>query len=106
MKLQPTPFEKNKNGSKTIEIRLNDKKRQFLKIGDEIEFSLITDPTQSVTAKVVELNKFGKFKELFAAYPAHEYGGENQDEWELMYEYYRVEDEKKYGVLAIRLQKV
>lgn len=106
MKLKPSPFDKIKNGSKTIEIRLNDEKRQLLNVGDEIEFLLITDPAQTIITKVVELNKFRTFKEMFAAYPANDYGSKNQDEWELMYQYYPVEDEKKYGVLAIRLQKV
>jgi ASC-1-like (ASCH) protein len=40
MKLQPNPFEQIKNGSKTLELRLNDEKRQLIKVGDEIEFSL------------------------------------------------------------------
>ena len=106
MKLQLSPFEKIKNGTKTIEIRLNDEKRQLLKLGDEIEFSLITDPTQTIKIKILGLIKFGTFKEMFFAYPAGEYGSESQNEWELMYQYYPVEDEKKYGVLAIRLRLV
>jgi len=48
MKLQPSPFEKIKNGSKTIEVRLNDEKRQLLKVGDEIQFSLATDYSQVI----------------------------------------------------------
>lgn len=103
MKLQPSPFEKMRNGSKTVEIRLNDEKRQLLKIGDEIEFSLINDPTQTIKTEVVDLCRFPTFKELFAAYPAGEYGAENRDEWQLMYKYYSPEDECKYGVLAIRI---
>lgn len=104
MKLQSSPFEKIKNGTKTIEIRLNDEKRQLLKVGDEIEFSLMTDLAQTIKTEVVGLEKFPTFKEMFAAYPAEEYGGENQDEWKLMYKYYSPEDEAKYGVLAIRVK--
>ena len=104
MKLQSSPFEKIKNGTKTIEIRLNDEKRQLLKVGDSIEFSLMTDPTQTIKIEVVGLEKFPTFKEMFAAYPVEEYGSENQDEWELMYKYYSPEEEAKYGVLAIRVK--
>ena len=104
MKLQSSPFEKIKNGAKTIEIRLNDEKRQMLKVGDEIEFSLMTDPAQTIKTEVVGLEKFPTFKEMFTAYPAEEYGGEGQDEWELMYKYYSPEEESKYGVLAIRIK--
>ena len=32
MKLNNSPFERIKNGTKTIELRLNDEKRQLLKI--------------------------------------------------------------------------
>lgn len=104
MKLQPSPFEKIKSGAKTIEIRLNDEKRQLLKVGDEIEFALMTSPTQTVKTEVIGLEKFPTFKEMFGAYPAEEYGGQSQDEWELMYKYYPPEEETRYGVLAIKLR--
>ena len=39
MKLQPEYFDFILNGTKRIEIRLNDEKRQQIKIGDTIKFS-------------------------------------------------------------------
>ena len=39
MKLHNGPFEKIKSGTKTIKLRLNDEKRQLLKIKDIIEFT-------------------------------------------------------------------
>ncbi|MEJ7293843.1 hypothetical protein WL279_12370, partial [Staphylococcus epidermidis] len=36
MKLYVEPFEAVRNNRKTIEIRLNDEKRQYIKIGDTI----------------------------------------------------------------------
>ena len=36
MKLNETPFEKMKSGTKTIEFRLYDEKRQKIKVGDQI----------------------------------------------------------------------
>lgn len=104
MKLQLSPFEKIRSGHKTIEIRLNDEKRQLLKVGDTIEFSLITDLNQTIKTEIVDLEKFSTFKEMFAAYQPEEYGGKDQNEWEQMYQYYLPEDEKKYGVLAIRIK--
>lgn len=38
MKLKEDPFERMKNGTKTIEFRLYDEKRRKIKVGDEIEF--------------------------------------------------------------------
>ena len=39
MKLHDSPYEMIKNGSKDIEMRLNDPKRQQIQIGDEIIFT-------------------------------------------------------------------
>ncbi len=43
MKLNKSPFERIKNGTKTIEFRLYDEKRQQIKVGDKIEFSKLPD---------------------------------------------------------------
>ena len=104
MKLQPAPFEKIKNGRKTIEIRLNDEKRQFLKVNDEIEFSLATDPDQKIQTKVLSLLLFATFQELYAAFSPEQYGGMSKDEYADIYQYYSPEDQKKYGVLAIQVE--
>lgn len=37
MNLNNRPFESIKEGTKTIELRLNDEKRSLLKVGDEID---------------------------------------------------------------------
>ena len=47
MKLNESPFEMIKNGTKTIEFRLYDEKRQGVKIGDKIEFSKLPDLQKS-----------------------------------------------------------
>lgn len=39
MKLVDAPFELIRSGQKTIELRLNDEKRQIIKIGDFIVFT-------------------------------------------------------------------
>ena len=38
MKLNPSPFEKIRTGSKTIELRLYDEKRRAISVGDTITF--------------------------------------------------------------------
>jgi ASC-1-like (ASCH) protein len=104
MKLKSEPFEKVENGTKVIEMRLNDEKRQLLQVGDKIEFSHMDDPSKKLMTEVVDLATFPTFKELYAAYPPQDYGGTSNDEYEHMYKYYPKEEEKKYGVLAIRLK--
>lgn len=103
MKLNPGPFKKIKDGVKVIEIRLNDEKRQLLNVGDEIEFRLISDEKETLRTKVLGLSTFPTFKEMFLAFPPTAYGSKNQDEYESMYQVYSLENEQKYGVLAIRI---
>jgi ASC-1-like (ASCH) protein len=106
MKLQPSPFEKIKSGSKTIEIRLNDEKRQLLKTGDSIIFSLMTDPVQKIEAGVVDLYKYQSFSELFDAYPASDFGGTDKADLMGIRKYYSESDEQKYGVLGIKIKYI
>lgn len=106
MKLQLSPFEKIKNGSKTIEIRLNDEKRQRINIGDEIEFSLVSDSSQKILTIVKGLYHFKTFKELYYAFNPSEYGNDDKDEYMKMYQYYSKENEVKYGVLGVRVKMV
>ena len=74
MKLKSEPFEKMKSGTKTVELRLNDEKRQLVQIGDFIEFTLIDDSSQKLTARVIALHHFDSFRELYAALPKEKMG--------------------------------
>lgn len=51
-KLNKSPFEKIANGTKTIEFRLYDKKRQKLNVGDEIVSSNSEEHTVSLLVTV------------------------------------------------------
>ena len=104
MKIMKEPFEKIKNGSKTIEVRLYDEKRQSIRVGDKIDFRSIDDPSLSVNAIVVFLDKFDSFRELFNNFPANKFGNMGWINYSKMYEYYSKKDEKKYGTLAIGIK--
>lgn len=69
MKLKIVPFKKIKNGSKTIELRLNDEKRKKVQIGDFIEFSCLDEPKDKIQTRVTALHRFGSFAELYAVLP-------------------------------------
>ncbi len=104
MNLQKSPFEKIRGGTKTIELRLNDEKRQQIKIGDEIEFSMRDNPEEKILTKVTNLLYYPTFKDLFQNLPPEATGSDSQEDWKLMYTFYSEEDEKKYGVVGIRLK--
>lgn len=103
MRLKPAPFEQIKEGTKTLELRLNDEKRQGIRVGDDIVFVNTEDDTQTLAVRVDGLYPFSTFKELYAAFDPVEYGSTSKDAYEEMYAYYSPEDEARHGVLAIRL---
>lgn len=105
MKLKIVPFKKIKNGSKTIELRLNDEKRQKVQIGDFIEFSCLDEPKQKIQTRVTALYHFSSFEELYTSLPTEKLGytpaeTPNPDH---MDEYYPREKQEQYGVLGIEL---
>ncbi len=106
MRLHPEPFAKILAGTQVIESRLNDEKRQEIKVGDHIVFALRPDFVEKVEAEVVELIHAPTFRDLFASRPLAEFGVASLDDAESMYEYYSKEDEAKYGVLGIKFKKL
>ena len=105
MKLRLSPFEKIKDGSKTIELRLYDEKRQKVKIGDFIEFTCLDDATQKIQTKVTALHRYSSFSELYNSLPKEklDYRPEDTPDPNHMDAYYSREDQEKYGVLGIEL---
>lgn len=104
MRLHPEHFKSVKDGNKTIEIRLNDPKRQLIEVGDTIEFLLRPELTERLQAKITDKSIFKTFKEAYEAYPSKQYGASSATEWERMYDYYTPEDEAEFGVLSLHLQ--
>ena len=106
MKLQPNPFRKIKSGSKTIELRLNDEKRQQVQVGDFIEFTMLDDTAQKLTVRVTALHHFNSFAELYAALPKEKLGytPDETPDPDHMDAYYPREKQEEYGVLGIELR--
>ena len=102
MKLNASPFERIKDGTKTVEFRLFDKKRQQIKVGDQIEFSKLPDLQEKLLVEVTELYRENAFKELFKKLYTDEEEIENMTKG--MYEIYSLEKERQYGVLGIKIK--
>lgn len=105
MRLTPENIDLILSGKKKFEIRLNDEKRQMIKIDDEIEFIDTEDFDRSVRVVVTSIITRSSFTELFSVIDLVEAGwpiGTALDEaTENMRKYYSVEDERKFGVVAI-----
>lgn len=102
MKLNENPFERMKNGTKTIEFRLYDEKRQQVKVGDQIEFSKLPDMHEKLLVDVIDLYQEESFENLFRKIGNDE--GEINRKVKAMHEFYSPENEKKYGVLGIKIK--
>ncbi len=106
MKLHPEPFGMIKSGQKTIELRLNDDKRQRIKVGDAIVFTNTADGEQLRRA-VLQLHHFSSFADLYQSLPLVKCGYTEQDvelaQASDMEKYYTVEEQEKFGVVGIEL---
>ena len=102
MKLKESPFERIKKGTKKIEFRLYDEKRQQIKIGDQIEFSKLPDLQEKLLVDVIELYKENTFEDLFRKLYSDE--EEIVRKTESMHEFYSIEKEQQYGVLGIGIK--
>ena len=93
MKLNNGPFERIKNGTKTIELRLNDEKRQLLKIKDLIEFTNRTN-NEKMLVEIENLYHYPSFEELYKNFDKVAMGYDEDDiaDPKDMEEYYSPED--------------
>ena len=102
MKLNESPFERIKNGTKTIEFRLYDEKRRIIKVGDQIEFSKLPNLQEKILVDVLGLYREDTFENLFRKLYTDE--EEIIRKTKSMYKYYSPEKEKEYGVLGIKIK--
>ncbi len=106
MKLQPEYFEYISSGSKRIELRLNDEKRQRIKINDQIIF--LNEKTKNkLITHVNKIHKEKSFEELFKNFDISILASKNKTKEELLNElskFYTKEKQEKYGVLGIQIE--
>ena len=105
MNLQPKYFDFIKNGTKRIELRLYDEKRQQIKIGDLIEFS--KSETEKFNAKVVGLLRYDSFQNLFKDFDISALADSSMTKRELLdvlCEFYTPEKQNEFGVVGIRIE--
>ena len=79
MHLNNEPFQLMKNGIKTIEIRLNDEKRQDIKSGDYIIFENL-ESKETLKVIVIETVVFTSFQSLLKQYSNKEIGAKSEDQ--------------------------
>lgn len=105
MKLNKIPFEMIKNGTKTIECRLFDEKRQKIAIGDTIIFHLTDNIDEIITVKVMGLLRYKVFEDMFSRHDPRRFGGVSaQDLTDTLLDIYPLHDQLKNGIVGIDIQ--
>ena len=110
MKLRPKYYDFILNGTKRIEIRLNDEKRQKISLGDKIRFH--KDPgalEEYFDATVIGLLRYNTFEELFKDHDITLLADKSLTKEELLKvleEFYPKEKQSQTGVLGIRIELI
>ena len=105
MHLDERYYKAIKNGTKTIEMRLNDEKRQQLKVGDILEFENRKDG-EVLKTTITNIYHFSNFKEIFDNFDREKLGFSKDEDftYKNMEEFYSIEEQEKYGVIAIEIK--
>ena len=107
MKLFGTSFDKIKNNSKDIEVRLYDEKRKTIHVGDKIIFYKLPENNETITTEVTGLSIFSNFNDLLFNFDCSRFGHHNLSKEEQLAnikKIYSKEQEKEHGVIGIHLK--
>ena len=107
MHLNEEPFEKIKNGTKTIEMRIYDEKRRKMHKGDIIEIEN-RSTGEIMTVEILNMYVLSSFREIYAKWNKVALGYNEEDiaKPEDMEQYYPKEEIDENGVVAIELKVV
>lgn len=109
LKLQPKYFDYINNGTKRIELRLYDEKRQKIAVEDTIIFQKEPELEKTMKVKVTDLLKYNTFEELFNDFDIELMADKSMTKQELLNvlnEFYTPEKQSQYGVVGIRIEKL
>ena len=107
MKLNPKYYNFIKNGTKRIEIRLNDEKRQKLKVGDKIKFINEQNKEKSFLVTIIKLTKYNSLEKLINNNKIETLADKQITKEELtkdIEKFYTKEKQQKYGMLEIKFK--
>ncbi|WP_311407621.1 ASCH domain-containing protein [Liquorilactobacillus uvarum] len=93
-------FEKISNGTKTVEIFLNDEEMKHFSVGDTLAVHRKSDKEDMILASAWSIKKFKKLAEIYKLY-SEETVGLSLDELTQVYPQNVV---KKHGVLAVKMR--
>lgn len=106
MHLYKESFDKIKNGTKTVEMRILDDKRRYLTDGDTILFIRKENEEDTFEATVVGVHIYPTFKELYQNFSKTELGYNENDvaDYRDMEKYYPIEEQLENCVVGIEVK--
>lgn len=107
MKIKAIYFEKIKKGEKIYEVRLNDEKRRAMDVGDVLVLKKEPDQVEELYLEIKDLVYFDSFDEMVNTLPSEKIGFagmEKQAIVDVYHSFYSPADERKHGVVAIKVQ--
>ena len=107
--LHPEIFDIVLQGTKDVEIRVNDEKRRALKVGDTLIFVKRPGEQEKLKTTVKNLVYFSSFEEVLDAYDMERFyleGTSHEEYLQLMKQFYSEEEVDKNGIVAIEFEQV
>jgi len=107
LRLDEDIFEIVKNGTKRVEIRLLDKKRELMKVGNILTFYKRPLLEEKITTRITRLQSFKTIEDLLNKYEMKEIyidGFSKEKFITLISKFYSEEEQEKYGFVAIEFE--
>ena len=110
MKVNDNAFERMKNGLKKREYRVNDDKRQQVRVGDIIEFHKITHPEEKILMDVKSIKCFKSLKDAISAHFEEDFSDRHNDIESTVKSFYQngycnEEEIIKNGIIVFEIKK-
>lgn len=98
------------SGKQRIEVRVNDAKRQQVKVGDRLMLTRKPEVDQTLELEVVGLSYFRTFKDLFESIPPEVFGWpaaiKVEEQVRRMHEFCSAAEEERFGVVVIHIRLI
>ena len=109
LRLDEDIFEIVKNGTKRVEVRLYDKKRELMKVGNTLTFYKRPLLEEKIETKIIGLQRFKTIEELLNKYEMKEIyiaAFKKEEFIKLLSRFYSKKEQEIYGFIAIEFEVI
>jgi len=105
MRLDDGPFVMIASGTKTVECRLYDEKRQRVVLGDRVTFTNTSDNSRTATVRVIGLLRYRTFADMLTHNNPVKFGSRDiASLTQVLNKYYSLDEQSRHGVLGIEFE--